>query len=283
MNYVNSDSIISTAKLAEHLHAPDVRIVDGTNQFPDPDLDPREEYAKGHIPDAVFFDIGEIADTQSPYPNMLPSPEKFTSRVSALGLGDGCRIVIYDAAGLISAARVWWMFRFFGHKDVAVLDGGLPKWIREGRAIDDAHVTPDRRHFTARINNLLVRDRDQILANIDHRDEQIVDTRSAERYHGKVMETRPGLRTGHIPGSINLPYPDILDPKEKTLLPAGELQRKFAEAGIDLKKPIVTSCGSGVTAGVVTLGLHLLGLEDVPVYDGSWSEWGSRNDLPIAT
>lgn len=283
MNYVNSDSLIRTADLAKQLTAPDIRIVDGTNQFPGQNLDPREEYSKRHIPGAVFFDTGEIADTDSPYPNMLPSPQKFASRVSKLGLGDGCRIVVYDAAGLVSAARVWWMFRVFGHEDVAILDGGLPKWIAENRPVDDAPVRPDPRHFTARVNNLLVRSVEQIQANLENRREQVVDTRSAERFHGQAPEARPGLRAGHIPGSVNLPYPDLLDPKEKTLLPANELLEKFEAAGIDLKRPIVASCGSGVTAGVAALGLHLLGLEHVPVYDGSWSEWGSRDDLPIAT
>lgn len=281
MNYANQDGLVSTAWLAEHLDAPDVRIVDATNQLPGTDLDPKAEYDRQHIPGAVFFDIGEIADTKSPYPNMLPSPEKFASRVSALGLGDGCRIVVYDAAGLVSAARVWWMFRYFGHKDVAVLDGGLPKWIREGHPVDDYSVRPTRRHFTARINNFLVRDVAQIQANLASQREQLIDTRSAARYSGKTPESRPGLRAGHIPKSVNLPYPDILDPKEKTVLPADALKRKFDELGIDLGKPIVTSCGSGVTAGVVALGLYLLGIENVPVYDGSWSEWGSRDDLPI--
>lgn len=281
MNYVNSDALISTARLAEQRHAPDIRIVDATNQFPGHDLDPKEAYGTQHIPGAVFFDIGEIADTQSPYPNMLPSPEKFASRVGALGLGDGNSIVVYDAAGLVSAARVWWMFRLFGHKDVAVLDGGLPKWLREGHPVDNKPVQPDRRHFTVRVNNLLLRETDQVLANLERPREQIVDTRSAERFYGKMPEARPGLRAGHIPGSINLPYPDLLDPKEKTLLPARELQQKFDAAGIDLKQPIVASCGSGVTAGIAALGLYLLGLETVPIYDGSWSEWGSRDDLPI--
>ncbi|MEW5703233.1 MAG: 3-mercaptopyruvate sulfurtransferase [Pseudomonadota bacterium] len=281
MSYVKSDALVSTAWLAEHLHAPDIRIVDGTNQLPDANLDPKEAYRKRHIPGAVFFDIGEIADTGSPYPNMLPSPEKFASRVGALGLGDGSRIIVYDAAGLVSVARVWWMFRVFGHRDVAVLDGGLPKWIREGRPVDDRPVEPNKRHFTPRVNNFLVRNTEQVLANIESGREQLVDTRSAARYAGQVPEARPGLRAGHIPKSINLPYPDILDPKEKTVLPPERLRQKFAEAGIDLSRPIVTSCGSGVTAGVVALGLYLLGIENVPVYDGSWSEWGSRDDLPI--
>ncbi|MCE2510549.1 MAG: 3-mercaptopyruvate sulfurtransferase [Alphaproteobacteria bacterium] len=281
MNYANPDALVSTAWLAEHLVAPDVRIVDGTNQLPGSDLDPKEAYAQQHIPGAVFFDIGEIADTDSLYPNMLPPPEKFASRVSALGLGDGSRIVVYDAAGLVSAARVWWMFRYFGHKDIAILDGGLPKWIRDDHPVDDKPVHPSRRHFTPRVHNFLVRNTDQVLANLDSGREQVIDTRSAARYSGEVPEARPGLRAGHIPKSLNLPYPDILDPEEKTLLPADALKRKFDALGIDLKRPIVTSCGSGVTAGVVAFGLYLLGVENVPVYDGSWSEWGSRDDLPM--
>jgi len=281
MNYANPDGLVSSAWLAVHLHSPDICVVDGTNQLPGTELDPRQEYDRQHIPDAVFFDIGEIADTSSPYPNMLPSPEKFASRVSELGLGDGNHIIVYDAAGLVSAARVWWMFRYFGHKDVAVLDGGLPKWISDGHPVDDRPVNPSKRHFTPRVHNSLVRNADQILSNIENGYEQVIDTRSAARYSGELPEARPGLRAGHIPESINLPYPDILDSEEKTMFSADELMGKFSEVGIDLEKPIVSSCGSGVTAGVVALGLYLLGIENIPVYDGSWSEWGSREDLPI--
>ncbi len=281
MNYANPDGLVSSAWLAEHLPSPDIRVVDGTNQLPGTELDPRQEYDRQHIPNAVFFDIREIADTSSPYQNMLPSPEKFASRVGGLGLGDGSRIVVYDAAGLVSAARVWWMFRYFGHKDVAVLDGGLPKWLSDGHPVDDKLVEPSKRHFTPRIHNSLVRNVDQILANIESGREQVIDTRSAARYSGELPEARPGLRAGHIPKSVNLPYPDILDPEEKTMFSTDGLTRKLDAVGIDLEKPIVASCGSGVTAGVVALGLYLLGVENVPVYDGSWSEWGSRDDLPM--
>jgi thiosulfate/3-mercaptopyruvate sulfurtransferase len=213
---------------------------------------------------------------------MLPSPAKFSSRVRRLGLGDGVRIVVYDANRFMASARVWWMFRLFGHADVAVLDGGLVKWQAEGRPVDDLPVRPVERHFTARQNNLLVRDLEQMRANLTRRGEQIIDARAAGRFNGTEPEPRVGLRSGHIPGSINLPYGDLLA-ADATLKPESALRQLFAAAHVDLGRPIATTCGSGVSAAVLSLALFTLGAPDAAVYDGSWTEWGGRSDTPIAT
>ena len=283
MPYAHPDSLVGTEWLAQHLAAPDLRVVDATWYLPSQGKNGHAEYDARHIPGAVFFDIDEIADTDSDLPHMLPSPEKFAARVRKLGLGDGNRIVVYDQLGLMSAARVWWMFRVFGHRDVAVLDGGLPKWIAEGRPTEDRPPQPRERHFTARYNNLMVRDREQVMANLSSRNEQIVDARAAGRFTGKEPEVWAGRRSGHIPGSFNVPYTDLLDGKTKTLLPAEAIAARFRKAGVDLAKPIVTSCGSGVTAAVLAFALHLIGRSDVALYDGSWAEWGRPGDTPVET
>ncbi len=281
--YAHPGNIVSTAWLAEHLADPDLRVVDASYYLPMQNRDARAEYEARHIPDAVFFDVDEFADTDSPLPHMLPSPEKFASRVRKLGLGDGNRIVVYDSQGLFSAPRVWWMFRAFGHKDVAVLDGGLPKWIAEGRPLDDKRPLPRERHFTARFDHSQVRDKAQMLANLRDRREQVVDARAAGRFHAREPEVWPGRRGGHIPGSRNLPYTDLLDPADKTLLPAEALVARFRAAGIDLAKPVVTTCGSGMTAAVLALALTLIGHRDVALYDGSWAEWGLPGTTPVET
>jgi len=280
----DNPALVDTGWLADHLNAPDVRVVDASYYLPNEGLDPRAEYEAQHIPGAVFFDIDDIADSASPLPHMLPSPEKFSSKVRRLGLGDGVRIVVYDQRGIWSAARAWWSFRVFGHEDVAVLDGGLPKWLKEGRAVVDGPGQSQPRHFTARINTFLVRDKAQVLANIESRREQVLDARGAGRFTGESPEPRAGMRSGHIPGSRSLPFMELLDPETQTMRPAAALEERFAAAGIDLRRPVVTSCGSGVTAGVLALGLHLLGHRQVAVYDGSWSEWGLPDgDTPIET
>lgn len=283
MPHSDPDSLVSVQWLAKHLSAPDIRVVDGSWKMPGVTPPAREDYDSAHIPDAVFFDIDEIADNGTTLPHMLPSPEKFSAKVRDLGLGDGNRIVVYDSAGLMSAARVWWTFRVFGHNDVAILDGGLPKWLAEGLPVNNERPMPRRRHFSAHLNTFLVRDKGQILANLQTRREQILDARPQARFEGTIDEPRPGLRRGHIPGSLNLPYTSLIDPETRTVLPPERLRALFIGAGVDLGKPVVVSCGSGVTACVLALGLTLIGKKDVAVYDGSWSEWGLPGDWPVET
>jgi thiosulfate/3-mercaptopyruvate sulfurtransferase len=283
MSYARPDALVSTEWLAAHLAAPDVRVVDASWYLPQMKRDATAEYAAAHIPGAVFFDIDEISDTASPLPHMLPSPEKFASRVRRLGLGDGNRIVIYDGHPMMSACRVWWMFRAFGHRDVAVLDGGLPKWQREGRPVDDDPPPPRDRHFTARLNTTLVRDFEQVRRALDSGSEQVIDARAANRFRGEAPEPRAGLRSGHMPGAANLPYNELIDPASGTMLPAEALWSRFEAAGIDLSRPVTASCGSGVSACVLALGLYLIGAKEAAVYDGSWAEWGGRADAPVVT
>ncbi len=283
MPYTRPDALVSTDWLASHLNAPDVRVVDGTYFMAESGRNARAEYQACHIPGAVFFDIDEIADTGSDLPHMLPAPEKFSSRMRNLGLGDGNRIIVYDAHGLMSAARVWWMLRVFGHRDVAVLDGGLPKWLAEQRPVEDLPPAPRQRHFNATYDHTLIRDADQLQVNLRTGREQVIDARSAERFAGTAPDPRPGRRPGHIPGALNLPYTELLDPVTGTVLPAERLQERFAASGLDFSKPVTASCGSGITACVLALALHLIGKDNVAVYDGSWAEWGRIKELPVAT
>ncbi len=277
-----ADPIVSTAWLADHLGAPDVRIVDASWYFPQEERDARAEFELAHVPGAVFFDIDEISDETSGLPHMLPSPVKFASRVRRLGLGDGAKIVVYDQLGLRSAARVWWTFRVMGHEDVAVLDGGLPKWIAEGRPIEDGAAAPRDRHFTARYSNDLVRDLNQVKRALDGGGAQLVDARPAARFTGEAPEPREGLRGGHMPGAASVPSSALLAP-DGTLKTSDQLTELFEKAGVDLKKPIITTCGSGITAAMLSLALARIGKDRVPVYDGSWAEWGAREDTPIVT
>lgn len=276
-----TSALVSTEWLAGHLEAPDLRVVDATWFLPMDGRDGRAEHAQAHIHNAVFFDIDDIADETSPYPHMLPSQAKLSSRIRRLGLGDGTRIVVYDNNRFMASARAWWMLRLFGHGDVAVLDGGLGKWRAEDRPVDDLPVLPTERHFTARQNTLLLRELDQMRANLTRRQDQVVDARSAGRFSGREPEPRPGLRGGHIPGSSSLPWNELVA-ADGTLLPPAQLGRHVDSAGIDLRRPIVTTCGSGVSAAVLALALHEIGRDDVAVYDGSWSEWAAQPDTPIA-
>lgn len=274
--------LVSTDWLGERLTAPDIRILDASMYLPTDGRDGRELYEQAHIPGARFFDIDDVCDDHSPLPHMLPPVEKFVSRVRKMGIGDGHRIVVYDQQGIYSAARVWWMFRLFGHEDVAVLDGGLPKWQAEGRPVDDIDPDPRERHFTGRRNSSMVRDVTQMARAVKLRDEQIVDARAAGRFRGEEIEPRKGLRSGHIPGSVNVPFKTLLN-DDQTMKSPEETREIFEAAGVDLTKPVATTCGSGVTACVLTLALHRLGHTRNAVYDGSWVEWGAYDDLEVET
>ena len=281
MTYPNPAALVSTEWLAEHLNAPDVRVVDASWYLPAMNRDAAAEYGDAHIPGAVYFDIDEISDAESDYPHMLPNPAKFSSKVRRLGLGDGNRIVVYDGAGIFSGPRVWWMFRYFGHDDVAVLDGGMPKWVAENRPTEFLPPMLRERHFTPRVDNTIIKDLPHMQRIVGEGGRQIADARSFDRFTGQAMEPRPGLPSGHMPGSVSLPFQKLHNGEDGTMLPADELRAAFESAGIDLAKPVITTCGSGVSACTLALGLHLLGHRNVSVYDGSWSEWAAQDAAPI--
>lgn len=276
------DALVSTAWLAGHLRDPDLRVVDGTYYLPNVPRDADAEFLERHIPGAVRFDIDAIKDEKNPLPHMLPPPALFAAKVGALGIGDETRVVAYNADGASAAARVWWMLRVFGHDKVAVLDGGLPKWLAEGRPVESGPARPQPAVFTARFRPELVRGLEEVRAELASGRATIADARSSGRFSGAEPEIRPGLKSGHMPGAKNLPYPDILA-ADGTYLPPAEIARRFAAAGIDAARPVTTSCGSGVTACILALGLYLAGKKDAAVYDGSWTEWGGRDDTPVAT
>lgn len=275
-------TLVSTEWLAKHLKDPDLRILDGSWYLPADERDPKAEYDAAHIPGARFFDIDEISDARSSLPHMAPPIEKFMSRMRAMGVGDGHQIVVYDGAGIMSAPRVWWLFKLMGQENIAVLDGGLPKWVAEGRPTEDMPPITRDRHMTVRFQNQLVRDVTQVAHASKLGAPQIVDARAAARFRGDAPEPREGLRAGHIPKSRNVPFGTLLN-ADKTYKTTAETKAVFEAAGVDLTKPIVTSCGSGVTAAVLALALERMGHKEWALYDGSWSEWGMFPTVPIAT
>lgn len=277
------DALVSTEWLAARLGDPAIRIVDGSWYLPTQSRDPGAEYLASHLPGAVFFDIDAIADKDSDLPHMLPPPDQFGAALGALGIGNKHKVVIYDGTGLMNTApRVWWMMRAFGHTAVSVLDGGIDKWRDEGRPLESGPVTPTPEHFIARLDQALVNSLEQVEEHLKSGDAQVVDARSAGRFAGTDPEPRAGLPSGRMAGSLNVPFPTLIDAESHTLLPTGVLREKFTQAGVDLSKPIVTSCGSGVTACLLAFALHQLGVSRVPIFDGSWTEWASRPNAPIA-
>ena len=275
-------TLVSTEWLAAHLNDPDLRLLDASWHFADSGRNAREEYEAEHIPGARFFDIDAISDSRSELPHMAPPPELFVSRLRAMGIGDGHQVVVYDNSDIHSAARVWWLFRLMGKTDVAVLDGGFAKWQAEGREVEDmAPITRDR-HMTVQRQAGLVRDVTQVAAASKLGDHQIIDARSPSRFRGDEPEPRPGLRAGHIPGARNVPFATLYNP-DGTMKEPDALRAAFEAAGVDLDRPAITTCGSGITAATLALALERIGKRDWSLYDGSWTEWGSYPDLKIAT
>ena len=276
------DSLVTTEWLANEMGASDLRIVDCTKHLAGTGRDALAEYEAGHIPGAVFMDLADLTDTSHPVENMLPSAEKFASRMQSLGLGDGSRIVLYDDSAVKTSARAWFMLKMFGAHDVALLDGGIAKWKAEGRPLTQGKEQLRHRHFTAWQDDTGVRTKADVLANLHSQAEQVVDARGAARWSGADADPRPGIAAGHIPGSMNVPFTDLYN-ADGTFKDKAGLKATFEAAGVDLSKPVTTSCGSGVTASVLLFALSLLGKEDTALYDGSWSEWGADPDTPKAT
>jgi thiosulfate/3-mercaptopyruvate sulfurtransferase len=280
---MTTDPLVSTKWLADHLHDKHVRVVDASFKMPGVLPLPKEDYERAHIPGAVFFDVDAVADHSNSLPHMFPDAEQFGRDVGALGIGNSDTVVVYDSGGWVAAPRVWWMFIAFGHDKVRVLDGGLKKWVAEGHPVQGGNKMIKPATFKAKFDARRVRSIQQMASNLASKAEQVIDARARERFEGSVPEPRPGLRGGHIPGSRSLPYNLLFDAATGTMKPLDALRATFAGAGVDLQKPIATSCGSGVSAAVLTLALYRLGVENPALYDGSWTEWGQPDGPPVAT
>ena len=279
----NDDPLVSTDWLAARLDDPKLRIIDASFKLPGVLPLPADDYLKVHIPGAVFFNVDEIADLADSLPHMYPDAKQFAHDVAELGISSGDTVVAYDAGGWVAAPRAWWMFLSFGHTKVKVLDGGLQKWLREGRPTHSGKVVSKQGRFEAKLDPDFVRSRQELVGNLTSHAEQLVDARPRPRFEGSVAEPRPGLRSGHIPGSRNVPYGELFDASTGAMRPLEELRKAFTGAGVDLARPIVTTCGSGVSAAVLTLALYRLGVRGTALYDGSWAEWGLPEGPPIAT
>jgi thiosulfate/3-mercaptopyruvate sulfurtransferase len=280
MSYVNPDSLVDTAWVAAHLDDANVRIVDGSWHLPPTGRNGREEYGEAHIPGAVYFDIDAISDPDSSLPHMMPTAEAFAAAVGAMGIANDHRVIVYDADGLFSAPRVWWMFRAFGHDNVALMTGGFRAWQSEEHPVTSEIPSPQATAFDARFNPGMVRSKAQMRANMDSAGELVLDARAANRFAGTEPEMRPGVQPGHIPGSGNLPYAEIIDAAAGNFNSADDLRNAFDAQGATGVQPVTTTCGSGVTACILGLGLHLIGRDNWAVYDGSWTEWGGSDDTP---
>jgi thiosulfate/3-mercaptopyruvate sulfurtransferase len=283
MTSPSDDPLVTTDWLAARVDDPRVKIIDASYKMPGVLPLPSEDYLAAHIPGAVFFNVNTIADSNDPRPHMYPDAAQFARDVSALGISSGDTVVAYDSGGWVAAPRAWWMFLSFGHPNVKVLDGGLQKWTREGRPTHSGAVTPKPGKFEAKFDPSFVRNKAQLLGNLETRAEQLVDARPRPRFEGAVVEPWPGRRSGHIPGSRNVPYAELFDSGTGAMKPLEQLRQAFEGAGVDMAKPIVTTCGSGVSALVLTLALYRLGVRGTALYDGSWAEWGLPDGPPVAT
>jgi thiosulfate/3-mercaptopyruvate sulfurtransferase len=282
-NATATDPLVSTEWLAAHINDANVKVLDASFKLPGVLPLPKDDYLAAHLPGAVFFDVDAVSDHSNPLPHMYPSAEQFGRDVGNLGISNADTVVLYDAGGWVAAPRAWWMFLAFGHGNVRILNGGLKKWRAEGRAVESGEVTAKPATFEANYDAGRVRSIEQMIANVASHAEQVIDARAADRFEGRAVEPRPGIRSGHIPGALNLPYNNLFDAVSGTMKPLDDLRKAFSGAGVDTAKPIVTSCGSGVSAAVLTLALYRLGVENTALYDGSWSEWGKADGPPIAT
>ncbi|WP_027556809.1 3-mercaptopyruvate sulfurtransferase [Bradyrhizobium sp. Cp5.3] len=278
-----ADPLVSTEWLAAHIGDANMKVLDATFKLPGVLPLPKDDYLAAHLPGAVFFDVDAVSDHSNPLPHMFPTAEQFGRDVGNLGICNADTVVIYDAGGWVAAPRAWWMFLSYGHNNVRILNGGLKKWRAEGRPVDSGEVKPKPATFKASYDPKRVRSMQQLVANVESRAEQVIDARPAERFEGRAAEPRPGIRSGHIPGARNVPYAGLFNAATGEMKPLDDLRAAFTGAGVKLDAPIVTSCGSGVSAGVLTLALYRLGITETALYDGSWSEWGQESGPPIAS